>query len=206
MWRFKLSKPFQHQERVRQMFDLRRRLLALVFIAVIPALGLILYNAAQERYLRISAIRDDAQRIVQLAAIRHNRLIDSSRQLLTLLAELPSVRNSDSACRRVLHTALDRYGYYGNLGVIRPDGTASCSAVKMDSTNLADRAYFRRAIETKAFSAGDYQIGKNPGKASIAFGLPVLSEQGTVLAVTFATLDLNWLDTLAAEIELPHGA
>src|ERR1043166_1650841 len=94
MWRFKLSKPFQHQERVRQMFDLRRRLLALVFIAVIPALGLILYNASQERYLRISAIRDDAQRIVQLAAIRHNRLIDSSRQLLTLLAELPRDRKS----------------------------------------------------------------------------------------------------------------
>ena len=189
------------------MFELRRRLLILVLIAVVPALGLILYNTYQERHLRISSIRDDAQRIVQFAAIRHNRLVDSSRQLLTLLAEVPSVKNSDSSCRRVLNKVLDRYGYYANLGVIRPDGNVSCSAVDFSgSVNLADSSYFRRAMETKAFATGDYQIGRITGKPSIVFALPVLDERGTVSAVFFAALDLNWLDTLAAEIELPQGA
>ena len=126
------------------MLGLRRRLLVLVLIAVVPALGLILYNATEERYLRVSAIRENAQRIVQLAAIRHNRLVDSSRQLLTVLAEVPSVKDSDPSCNRVLSKLLDRYGYYSNLGVIQPGGNVSCSAVDVqESINLADRSYFR---------------------------------------------------------------
>jgi PAS domain S-box-containing protein len=190
-----------------RMLGLRRRLLVLVLIAVVPALGLILYNATEERYLRVSAIRENAQRIVQLAAIRHNRLVDSSRQLLTVLAEVPSVKDSDPSCNRVLSKLLDRYGYYANLGVIQPGGNVSCSAVDVrESINLADQSYFRRAVETKSFATGDYQIGRITGKASIGFGLPVLDERGTVVKVLFAALDLSWLDTLAAEIELPEGA
>ena len=63
-------------------FRLRRFLLIPVVITMIPALALILYNTNQERQIRMSAIRDDAQRIVQLAVVRHNRLVDSTRELL----------------------------------------------------------------------------------------------------------------------------
>ena len=190
-----------------RMFGLRRRLLVLVLIAMIPGLGLILYNANQERHIRMSAIRDDAQRIVQLAAIRHNRLIDSTRQLLTLLAEVPDVKNSKPFCRRILKGLLDHYAHYANLGVIRPDGSVSCSALEFaGSVNVADRSYFRRALETKSFAIGDYQIGKITGKASIGFALPVIDERGAVAVMLFAALDLHWLNTLAADVELPEGA
>ncbi|HEY7167066.1 MAG TPA: ATP-binding protein [Candidatus Binatia bacterium] len=186
---------------------LRRRLLVLVLIAIVPAMGLILYNTAEERSLRISAIREDAQRIVQIASVRYGRLLDSSRQLLTVLAEVPTVRGSDRRCSEVLKKVLDRYGYYANIGVILPDGTVSCSAVKLPgTTNVADRSYFRRAMETKSFAMGDYQIGRITGRASIVFGLPLLDAEENVEGVLFAALDLNWLDSLAAEIEISPGA
>ena len=191
-----------------RMFGLRRRLLVLVLITMIPALGLILYNANQERHMRMSAIRDDAQRIVQLAVVRHNRLIDSTRQILTLLAEIPDVKNSESSsCRRILKGLLDHYAYYTNLGVIRPDGSVSCSALEFAvPVNVADRSYFRRALETKTFAAGDYQIGKISGRASMGFALPLMNEHGVVASLLFAALDLNRLNTLAADVELPEGA
>lgn len=189
-------------------FRTRRFLLIPVVITMIPVIALILYNVDQERYIRMSAIRDDAQRIVQLAAVRHNRLVDSTRQLLTLLSEVPAVRNSEpSSCRRILKRLLDRYGYYTNLGVIRPDGIVSCSALEFPgSINLSNRAYFHTALERKAFATGDYQIGRISRKASIDVVLPVVNERGTVVAMLFAGLDLNWLVTLAADIELPKNA
>ena len=189
-------------------FRLRRFLLIPVVITMIPVLALILYNANQERHLRMSAIRDDAQRIVQLSAVRHNRLVDSTRQLLTLLSEVPDVRNSEpSSCRRILKGLLDHYGYYTNLGVIRPDGTVSCSGLEFaGSINVSDRPYFHRALETKTFASGDYQIGRISRKASIGFVLPVLNERGGVAAMLFAGLDLNWLATLAADVELSKNA
>jgi PAS domain S-box-containing protein len=205
-----VKKPLGDNYRVTPegMFGLRRRLLILVLIALIPALGLILYNANEERHIRISAIQDNAQRIVQIAAIRQSRLIDSTRQLLTLLAEIPHVKNGDGfSCERLLKELLDHWGYYANLAVIRPDGTVACSAVKYTgSVNVADRSYFRRAMETKSFATDGYQIGRISGKPSIGFALPVLDERGAVMTVLFAALDLNWLDTLAAEVELPQGA
>jgi PAS domain S-box-containing protein len=189
-------------------FRLRRFLLIPVVITMIPALALILYNTNQERHIRMSAIRDDAQRIVQLAAVRHNRLVDSTRELLFLLSEVPDVKNAEpSSCRRILKRLLDHHGYYTNLGVIRPDGTVSCSALESArSVNVSDRPYFQRALETKTFATGDYQIGRISRKASIGFVLPILNDRGDVAAMLFAGLDLKWLNTLAAEVELPKDA
>ena len=197
-----------HGATTQGMFRLRRRLPILILITMIPALGLILYNANQDRRLQIFAIRDNAQRIVRLAAGRHNRLIDSTRQLLTLLAEVSDVKNGDaSSCQRIVKGLLDHYGYYTNLGMIRPDGHVSCSALDFTgSVNVADRSYFRRALETKNFATGDYQIDKISGKASIGFALPVMNAGGALAEMVFAVLDLNWFNTLPGGVALPVGA
>ena len=146
-------------------FRLRRFLLIPVLITMIPALALIFYNTNQQRQIRMSAIRDDAQRIVQLAAVRHNRLVESTRELLFLLSEVPDVKNSEPAsCRRILKTVLDHHGYYTNLSVIRPDGTVSCSALEFGgSVNVSDRSYFQTALETKAFATSIQRPAPDPG-------------------------------------------
>ena len=72
-------------------YGLRVRLILLVFIAVVPALILILHNAKRDRDVSAERIQEDAQRIVEIAAARQTRFIDSARQLLAVLAELPEV-------------------------------------------------------------------------------------------------------------------
>jgi diguanylate cyclase (GGDEF)-like protein len=72
-----------------------------------------------------------------------------------------------------------------------------CSAVPLPArVNVADRAYFRRALETGAFATGDYQTGRITGKATINFGYPVRDARGKTLAVVFAALDLTWLQRM----------
>ena len=189
-------------------YGLRVRLILLVFIAIVPALILILHNAKRDRDVSAERIQEDAQRIVEIAASRQTRFIDSARQLLAVLAELPEVAWGDSAgCNRFVKGLTDRYSVYGNLGRIDAEGKLVCSAIGFSGTlNLADRSYFRRAKDSKDFAIGDYQIGKVTNRGSVDFGYPILNRSGQVEGVIYAALDLTWLTHLAAEARLPEGA
>jgi PAS domain S-box-containing protein len=184
------------------------RLILLVFIAVVPALILVLHNAKRDRDVSAERIQEDAQRIVEIAASRQTRFIDSARQLLAVLAEMPEVASGDSmACNRFVKGLTDRYSVYGNLGRIDAEGNLVCSAIGLSGTlNLADRSYFRRAKDSKDFAIGDYQVGKVTNRGSVNFGYPILNRSGEVEGVIYAALDLTWLTHLAAEARLPEGA
>src|SRR4029077_4200991 len=86
-------------------------------------------------------------------------------------------------------------------------GNIFCSAVPMTGQVYAgDRAYFRRALETRDFAVGEYQVGRITGKATVNFGYPVVDDAGDVRAVVFAALDLAWLSALASQAGLLPGS
>src|SRR5215475_12295207 len=188
--------------------SLRIRLLLLVLLAVIPALGLTLYTNLEERQLRKAAVQEQAMRLSRLVSADHERLIEDTRRLLITLAHLPAVRDRNpAACNALFADLLVQRPSYGNLGVIGTDGDVFCSALPMTGRVYGgDRVYFRRAIETRDFAIGEYQIGRITGKATLIFGYPVLDDAGHVRAVVFAALALAWLNELAGQAGLPPGS
>src|SRR5512145_1525130 len=187
--------------------SLRARLLLLVLLAVIPALGLTFYTNLEERQLRKALVQEHAMRMSRLVSADYERLIEDARQLLLTLARLPAVRDRNrAACNALFADLLAQRSLYANLGVIDADGNISCSALPItDQVYLGDRVYFRRAFEARDFAIGEYQVGRITGKASVNFGYPVLDDSGSVHAVVFAALDLAWLNELARQAELPPG-
>src|SRR3990172_1311392 len=188
--------------------SLRIRLLLLVLLAVIPALGLILYTGLEQRRQAAVQARENALRVLHQSMMQQDLLIAGVRQLLVTLAHLPQVHKLDSqGCSAIVAELLKEHSYYANLGAIAPNGDVLCSAFPFSGpVNAAERAYFRRAVETRGFAIGEYQIGRITKKPTINFGYPVLAMEGRVHAVVFAALDLAWLDKLAAEAELPQGS
>jgi signal transduction histidine kinase len=189
------------------LVSLRTRLLLLVLLAVIPALGLTLYTNLEERQLRKVQVQEQAMRLSRLVSADYERLIEAARQLLVTLAALPAVRDPNPvACKTLFAGLLERRSSYANLAVIDADGNVICSALPMtDQVYVGDRAYFQRALETRDFAIGDYQIGRVSGKAILVFGYPVLDDAGHVRAVVIASLDLAWLNELARQAGLPQG-
>ncbi|MBI3063968.1 MAG: HAMP domain-containing protein [Deltaproteobacteria bacterium] len=187
---------------------LRVRLLLLVLLAVIPALGLTLYTNLEERQLRRALVQEHALRLSRIVSADHERLIEDARRLIVALARLPAVRDRNrAACNALFAELLTRHSSYANLGVIDADGNVVCSGLPMTGQVYAgDRAYFRRARETRDFAIGDYQIGRITGKATLNFGQPILDDAGHVRAVVFAALDLAWLSELASRAGLPTGS
>jgi signal transduction histidine kinase len=185
--------------------SVRARLLLLVLLAVIPALGLALYTNLEERQLRKTQVEEQAMRLSRLVSADHERLIEDARQLLVTLAAFPAVRDRNrAACNTLFADLLARRSSYANLAVVDADGNVICTALPMTGqVYVGDRVYFQRALETRDFAIGEYQVGRVTGKATLNFGYPVLDDAGHVRAVVVAALDLAWLNQLASQAGLP---
>ena len=188
--------------------SLRLRLWLLVAIALIPALGLMFYSAAERRRQAVKEVRDQAFRVAQLISSDQERRIDGTHYLLVALAHVPDVRDGDAAeCERFLASLLKDNPLYANFGLADRAGEIICSAVPMDNpVNIADRTYFVGAVVARDFAVGEFQLGRVTGVASINFGYPVFDDDGRVQAVVFAAMDLSWLNHLVAAVDLPESA
>ncbi len=189
--------------------SLRSRLLILVLLAVVPTLGLTLYTYVELRNLMVADAQREALRIARIAARDQEDTIQDTRQLLFALAQLPEMHNADPiACSEFLSRLLSQYPQYAALGLVGRDENLLCNAFLTDEpVNLTDRSYFQRALHTRDFAIGDYQSNLLGDRATLSFGYPVLDETSQVVeAVLFASLDLTWLNQLAAQAQLPHGS
>jgi signal transduction histidine kinase/HAMP domain-containing protein len=182
--------------------------LLLVLLAVLPALGLVMYTNVEQRRLAAAGAKEDALRLVRIAAADQNDTIKDTRQLLLALAQLPEVHGTDPAiCSTLLARLLNQYPQYALLGVIERNGDLACSApLAQGPVRLADRAYFQRTLQARDFAVGDYQVDRVTGRATINFGQPIFDRTGQVQAVVFASLDLTWLNDLASRAQLPAGS
>jgi len=185
--------------------SLRARLIHLVLLAVLPAIGLILYSAGDQRIKESQDAEREALRLVRVVSTSQERLIDSTRHLLVALSRLAEVRGLEgAACNLLFSNLLKEYPLYANLGAANIQGQQFCSALPLTKPiTIADRSYFKLAVERKNFAIGDYQVGRVTGKASLNLGYPIRDNDGTIAGVVFAALDLAWFNQIVSAVNLP---
>jgi diguanylate cyclase (GGDEF)-like protein/PAS domain S-box-containing protein len=187
--------------------SLRTSLLLLVFLALLPAFGLLLYTGYQQRQHAIGDVESDALRLAHNAASEQELLIQGAHQFLLTLASLPQVQSLDpEACSSLFAELLKQYPHYANLDAITPDGNVFCSAFPVKGPmNMSDRDYFQRAMKERRFIVGSYLVDRITGKPALIFAYPVYNSNGNILAVISAAFDLNWLHQFSIESQLPPG-
>jgi PAS domain S-box-containing protein len=187
------------------MASLRIRLALLVLLAIVPALGLSVYDFVAQRRQGTAATYAEANRLAQLAIANQEQLMVDTRQLLSAMAQHSELRQLNSReCSRIAASLISPI--FANLGASKPNGDIFCSALVMQGpVNNSDRAYFKRVMERRAFAIGEYQIGRITGKATLNAGYPVIGDSDQIIAVVFAAIDLDWLNQLASRAELPPG-
>nr|WP_242026657.1 ATP-binding protein [Phormidium tenue] len=180
----------------------------LVLLAVIPALGLILYTAAVQRRTAAVEAQENLLRLTKFAAAHQRQTSEGARQMLIALSQIPDLREGDAeACNQLLANLLEQYRTYVALAVANQAGYTICStSTPTQPVYIGDRPYFQLARDTRDFAIGNYQIGRITKQADLSFGYPILDATGQVKAVVMAALDLTWLDQLAATVNLPPGA
>ncbi len=192
----------------RFLSSLRFRLLILVLLALIPILGLTIYNYSEQRQLAAAQEKENALRIARVTATNYGQLVEAARQLLIVLTQIPAVvERNPVTCRVFLVDLLKKYPHYLQIGVVERDGAVSCTAIPDNKPmNLANDPLFQRVSEVQDFVVGEYRIGFISGRGAVAFGYPLYDRVGQYEGFVFASLDLGFLNDLATQVLLPTGS
>ena len=190
------------------MKRLRTRLLILVLLAVLPALGAIVYSGVRARHKAYVQARNEARMIDTLVAGAFRRNAEGARILVRTLAQVPAVRRgSRHDCDSFLEHVMRRNPAMSNIGVIDRSGYLACSAVPYQARlYLGDRAYYRNALKDRQSVVGVFQIGRVVHIPLIVFASPLQPGAKAGRAVVFASIKLKWLNRIAADSKLPPGS
>jgi PAS domain S-box-containing protein len=186
--------------------SLRFRLVALVLIAVIPAFGLILWTNFQQRQDERAHAGEIAVRITQTVSAQQGQFVEGARGFLGILVGLVGVSGrpiDPEPCNKALAILLQQNPRYANIGIADANGIIVCSGLPSPAADATQRTWFQRAVQTRQFAVGDYQIGTIAHNATVNFGYPMLDSNGQVKGVVFAALDLSWLSAFTAQVKLP---
>lgn len=188
--------------------SIRSRLVLLVLLGAIPSLILALHASLSFYHAARQQAQQETLQVARTVCVNQDRLIDETRQLLLALSRLPEVRGDNrSACQSLFADLNAQYSAYANLGVADLAGNVRCSAVPLSGVvNVADRAYFRRAIQSQDFAVGDFQMGRITGMPGINCGYPIWDEAGRMKGVVYVSLNLGWVKKLVQEAKLPPGS
>ena len=189
--------------------SLRTRLIVLILVAIVPAMAVMFYTAFEQRRLDKLAIEKKLAHLTRMEVREERQILDGGRQLLQAMAHFVQTSAGDSLrCASFFADLLQHYQRYANLGAVKPDGQVVCSAVPLSGpTDASDRIWFQRAMASREFSFGDYQVGRISKIPVLVLSYPALRADGEILAVVFAALKLEWLDRLELykEADLPAG-
>jgi two-component system, cell cycle sensor histidine kinase and response regulator CckA len=187
---------------------LRGRLFLLVVLAVLPAFALTWYTGWENRQRQRANVASDTVTLARIVANDQDSAITGTRQILSDLAAVPEVRAGDPARSRTYFALLMKlYPGYTSFSVIDPGGAVLTSLPPVDRpTNFSTRGWFERALATRDFVVGDYQVGQLTGKRVVVAAWPVVDENNRIVSVLAAGLDVTWLNQIAATAQLPHGA
>jgi PAS domain S-box-containing protein len=187
---------------------LRTRLLALVLVAVLPALGVLLASAVAQRRVLLGEAGAEAGSLATLVAEQHQRSVDAARGLLLGITRMPQMIGRDEpACNAALAPLLSSPPYFTNMGAVTVDGTMYCSAVPRSApVNLADRPFVSGALRTGDFAVGEFAISRVAGIPALGFGYPVRDDGGAIVGAAFASLNVRSLLAQLEALPIPPGA
>ena len=186
--------------------NLQVKLLILVFLAFLPALGIFWYANRELRTLQLEAKEQDLIQRVGDAAMDYHRLIDKGEAILATLSEFQQVHSARfPGCNELLAEVMSHVEEFTTISVIGMDGYLACGSLNPENPlYLGDRAYFVRATSRDVFSIGEFTLGRITGRPVVGMAYP-LANGSTTATVVAASLDLNALAGRAHAGGLPDG-
>jgi signal transduction histidine kinase len=188
--------------------SMRSRLILFVLLAATPALLLTLYSGLEQRRQAAEAAKSDAQRLVRLAANNEELLIENTRGFIIAMSHLLApVDNDLSRCSETFSHMLDlHFPYFDSFYVSDLNGNILCHMASGDlPLDLLGCEHYQQMINSPDFVISKYHLCRNSGEPVISMGYPVRGADEQIIGVINISLDLNWLNDLATQANMPQG-
>jgi len=186
---------------------IRSRLLLLVLISVLPALGIIIYSGVERSFREIEDAKSNAMEAVRSLAYEHERVMGSTRQFLMTLAKFPDIQNLNlTASNRLLESLLKQNPLYGNIIVLNAQGILCSSARPDRSTSMASSKFFQDVVKTRDFSVGEYVICQSLNRPALHLAYPITDANGKFRGSVGVSLDIARYARMFSMEKLPQGS
>ncbi|HKB55030.1 MAG TPA: PAS domain S-box protein, partial [Ramlibacter sp.] len=178
---------------MRWSFGIRGTLVLLVVVCMAPVFVAAIYGSMQEQADSLRQARLDLRRVTELRAASQRQLLDSVRHMLIAVAHTAvTVLDRQPDCDRFLQGINEHFREYVDIAFADAQGNLSCRSVNVPTPiSVADRAYFKGAVATGAFSIGEYIVGRLLGTPQLMLSLPIYGQGGQLKGVLYAVLDLS---------------
>ena len=188
--------------------SIRFRLLLLIVIASLPALGLVFYIAQEQRTNQIMNIRQTSLWETKRMAATVARIIENTRTVLLATADVLDAHENDPAFALAhLTVLLKAFPYYNNVATTDQHGNLKLTVLPSSGpVNYADRLWFKRVVQTKDFSIGEYVFGRITKAHIITLAYPIINKQGQLRGTIFVSLDLTWLYNQLNPLSMPKDS
>ncbi|HUP83699.1 MAG TPA: sensor histidine kinase [Candidatus Limnocylindria bacterium] len=187
-------------------FSIRSSLYVLLLVALVPLMGVEVYNSVSARRESAQALEQQARNESSRLAGELGRLLGNAEYMLRALARSAAVQTRDGArCSEYVSGLQAVMNGPAGIGVADRTGHVFCLSRDLpEPINIADRRYFNDAVVRRSFSVGEYVVGRRGGVPAIHFGLPVFAGD-QVSGVAFVPVNLEWLSKELASKPLPKG-
>jgi len=190
--------------------SLRNSLLTLVLLAVLPALGVILYSSLENRARAIRDAEAEALRVVQFIANEQQLITMRAEQLLSLLAQMPQVKALDGqATSAILRSLKTRSNVFANIVASDAKGRVFGSALPLDGPMLLKGGqHFDAVLQSNEFTVGDFNLGLpgTPSMPLLHFAYPITGADGQVLGLLATALRPDRYERIFNVASLPPGS
>ena len=187
-------------------FRIRTQLLLVTLLVALPAAAVIVYSGVRLRTDALGDARLGARQLAEDIAQTQAKGVAAAQQLLTVLSQLPDVRERKPAKVRALLENVHRLNpEYSNIFVADRAGEVWASAVRAAHFNIRDRRYFRDALDSGKLASGEYVISRATTRPAFNFGLAYAGPDGATAGVLCMGFNLRHYRRMLATASLPAG-
>lgn len=195
-------------QRFRQTGGLSHKLVWLILLSFLPTVFLLVYlglalrreNISNSQYMLLNSALEIAGEQKSITA--------GINELLYLLSNTSVIAHFEKPQAEALFREMKaKHDYLKNIQLIDLQGRVVASALpSRNAVSVADERYFTETVRTRAFSAGEYMVGRISRSQVFHFAHPILGPDGELDGVVAVAMDLTRYLGIFTDIRLPAEA
>ncbi len=186
--------------RSKPILSIRSRLIVVALLAIAPLMLERMRGFERTRAERVDLALARMADLARGGAEAQREVVYSVRALLQVLARIYAKMPVDPAdCNRTLAELTRKIPWLHGVNIAGIDGRIKCATdPRVVGLNISDRAYFQSALHSRDFSLSDYLVTRISQLPALIATYPIVKDDGSVSGVILGTINLQWIDDLAA--------
>jgi two-component sensor histidine kinase len=191
----------------RGLTTLRRRLLLIITIALLPIVLVSLFQGIERVQRDVNDVRAQLPQSARAFAEYYQSVFSSGEQIMRAMGSLNDVRQMSENCDGILADAMIGVSYFTNLSRAGADGTIICSALpNAKGINIKSQGAFLQAQKSDGLVVSPLLVSRATGLKVIGSQIALHKSDGSFDGTVAITLDLHWFDYLLRQHAVPTGA